>query len=133
MVSDVHQQTLGADSLVGVMDATLNSFSAKNIKASLNAVLELSGIDIQSANPSRDVPYLVSVRETLFKMEISSQLYDAVGKLRKDIASNFDECEENTFGESEQYAVTKGIAKLSQQSFVGSEQMREILELLGVD
>jgi hypothetical protein len=132
-VSRLYQQALCANSLAEVMEISFSGFGAKNVKSGLSAMLELSGIDIDSANPSRDVSHLIAVRETLFKTEISSQLYDAVGKLRKDIVDNFSECSRKTFGESEQYAVTKSLAKLSQQSFVSSAQMWDVLELLGVD
>jgi hypothetical protein len=96
-------------------------------------MLELSGVDIKSANPSRDVSYLIAVRETLFKTEISSQMFDAVGKLRKDIVAAFESCSKKVFGESEQYAVTRDIAKLSQQTFMSGTQLWEILGTLGVE
>jgi hypothetical protein len=132
IVSNAYQQALCASTLVEVMDASFNSFGAKNIKVGLQAMLELSGIDIQSANPSRDVSYLISVRETLFKTEISSQIFDSVGKLRVDIISAYESCSKRVFGESEQYAVTKSVAKLSQQTFMSGTQLWEILETLGV-
>ncbi|MDR2435952.1 MAG: hypothetical protein LBD33_01395 [Puniceicoccales bacterium] len=132
-VSRLYQQALCASSLAELMEISFSGFGVKHVKAGLGAMLELSGLDIDSANPSRDVSHLIAVRETLFKTEISSQLYDAVGKLRRDIVANFSECSKKTFGESEQYAATRSLAKLSQQSFVSSSQMHDILGLFGVD
>jgi hypothetical protein len=133
LVSKTYQQALCASSLAEVMDVTFSGFGVKNVKHGLEAMLELSGMDIQSANPSRDVSHLVAVRETLFKTEISSQLYDSVGKFREAVVANFDECSRKTFGDSEQYAATKSLAKLSEQSFMSSAQLWDVLELFGVD
>ncbi|MDR1255653.1 MAG: hypothetical protein LBJ94_01860 [Puniceicoccales bacterium] len=132
-VSIMYQQTLGATTLTAVMDITYEGFGAKNIKVGLHAMLELSGVDIQSANPSRDVQLLIIIRETLFRTEISVQLFDAVGELRKEIVVSFEKCSKKTFTEVEQYNVTKSLAKLSDQAYMSESQLwEEVLNVLGV-
>jgi hypothetical protein len=137
-ISRLYQKALCAKNLVDVMDVTHNvdkgdTFEAKNVKSNLKAMLELSGSDIGSVNPSREVSHLVTVRNMLFNTEIALQMYDTVGKLKENINANFSECAKKSFGESEQYTTTRNLAKLSQQSSVSSAQIWDILELLGVD
>lgn len=132
-VAAMYQKVLCAENLVEVMDVCRGDFETKNVKPILNSIIELSGADIKSADPSRDVQYLMSVRDTLFNSEIALQLFQEVGKLRTRVVDTFMNCAKKAFNEETQFSVTKEIVKLSQQSYVSTSQLYNILEGLGVN
>jgi hypothetical protein len=134
-VSNAYQKALCSNDMVSVMDVCFETFGSKGVKAGFKAMLELSGADMgsRSQNPSRETSHLVAVRDTLFRTEISSQVFDSSGKLRKDLVDQFPECAWRTFSEREQYEITKRIAQIAQQTFASDGQLDEILTMLGVD
>ena len=80
-VAAAYQYALGANTLDGVMQISHEIFGNNNWLSGLQSMLELCGIDLKSINPSSEVEVLVAVRDTLFRAEMSGQLYNVVGGL----------------------------------------------------
>ncbi len=84
-VATAYQDALCKNSLSEVVQSSFSLFGSKNWEKGLGSMLELSGADIQSINPSREPQFLMSVRELLFRVEIAMQLFSSIVELRSSI------------------------------------------------
>jgi hypothetical protein len=107
--------------------------NTRDFMKTVHMMLELLGRDMQSANPSRDVDFLVATRDGLFRVEISGQLFGYVRDFRELLVKHFPEAAAIEFNRERHIALAKATAKLSIQAPAGKEQIREFFKEFGVD
>ena len=57
--------------------------TAQDFKKTVHVLLELLGRDMESSNPSRDRDLLIAVRDGLFRVEVSGQLFERIKAFRE--------------------------------------------------
>jgi hypothetical protein len=112
---------------------TEDTVNVKDFNKTVHTLIELLGRDMESSNPSRDRDMLVAVRDGLFRVEVSGQLFDHVKSFRNLLIRHFPEAARIEFNKERHIEMSKTAAKLSIQPFAGKAQICDFLKEFGVD
>jgi hypothetical protein len=82
-VADAYRSMLSAGDCVTVLDICCETFGVGEIEAGCKIMMAVSGLDIDSVNPSRDMHVLIAVRDALYWVEVSVQLSCDCTKVRE--------------------------------------------------
>ena len=107
--------------------------TAQDFKKTVHVLLELLGRDMESSNPSRDRDLLIAVRDGLFRVEVSGQLFERIKAFREQLIKLYPECAVVEFNLDRHIEQTKAAAQLAIQPFSGKAHIREFFSGFGVD
>ncbi|MDR1401801.1 MAG: hypothetical protein LBI81_02490 [Puniceicoccales bacterium] len=112
---------------------SVEEVDSKGFGKVVHMLIELLGRDMESTNPSRDKDMLVVVREGLFRVEVSGQLFGHIKTFRDLVVKHFSEAAATEFNLERHIDLTKMVAKMSAQPFAGNTQIFDLMKKTGID